>query len=84
MDYYMAKSLGICPRCGSKSTRQHVYCDDCLELRSPGRTLSLKRRLLYPSVKKEHGSFIACCGSWHKINTIPVVTACGHRHLVER
>ena len=84
MDYHIAKSLSICPDCGHKSTKPHVYCDACLELRSPGRTLNYKLRLLRPSIQKEHGPVIACCGSWHSIHTLPIVTACGHTYLIKK
>ena len=88
MDYYKAKALGVCPWCGKTPTLPHTYCDNCLEVMSPGRTFNIdlkKKMVLLCSEKAEINTpAVACCGMWHEIKSIPMTTACGHTYFVKK
>lgn len=82
LHYYSAKNLQICPQCGETPTEPHVYCDTCLEKKSPGRALMLQMKSREPQVEKVKVHAVACCGLWHEITETPMVTSCGHTHFV--
>lgn len=78
MNYYTAKSLGLCPWCGKLPTTPHVYCDSCLEIMTPNRTIHLQLKRQEIKVEEIKGPVVACCGKWHEIRSIPMTTTCGH------